>query len=56
MKLQQKNPEFTEILYARLPYWIRHFEFWDSDFRFVIYDPQNFRNDYVFFATHLKKN
>ena len=25
----------------RPPYWIRHFEFWKSNFRFVISDPEN---------------
>ena len=50
-QLQQKNSEFTQILYARSPYWIRHVEFWDYDFRFVIYNPKNFGN-YRLYFTH----
>ena len=30
----------------------RHFKFEDFDVRFVIWDPKNFKNDCVYFATH----
>ena len=33
-----------------------HFEFWNSDFRFVINDLKNLRNDCVYFDTHSQKS
>ena len=35
------------------PYWIRHFEFWGSDFRFVISD---FKNSRVTFLSEFEQN